>query len=309
MGIAKRLMEELIQERVCQAEWECPLCEEPNMFYSDVPDINFTSDDASDYHASEELILECDSCDFKAEGSIENGVSGVTFHILGPDDKPIHVEAPGLRDYPDPADDYFYWEPSDSPYDVYVVTLEGLRLLINTPIPIEHDDQLINRLAFAQIFTALEAYLSDSLILLAKNDPEIQKALYENVKPLRQKRFSGEDILVDPDAAKTHLLGYLRKEISFHNLVTADKLYKIAINQSIFDDKPNRDLLVKAVSLRHDCVHRNGKTEEGEKLECFETSYVESIATAADTIVMRLYHIITALQFDCFELTENDEKF
>ncbi len=288
MGIAKRMMEEA--ESSFEAQWECPNCDHPNETYFEIPTIDMTSDYARDYHGSDTAEWECEECAHTIEGLITNGSNGVGFEFLDNEGERIHIEAETPRD--DDYHDYFdewepLWTPSESPDDVYKVTLDGMRNLIGNESPSEHDDQLLNRLIFSQIITALEAYLADSLINLVKGDKEIQKKLFAHDQELKKVKFTGIEILENPDLPEKALIQHLQK-LSFHNFPTIDKLFKTAIGTSIFVDDMQRDLLNAARIHRHDCVHRNGKTKEGEKLKIFDNAYILSIANSADSLVRHM---------------------
>lgn len=296
MGISKRMWEDKMYAEARTAEWECPVCHTAHESEFEIPEVNFSSDSASDYHAEEIFEIECDNCGFKKEGVVTNGVGGLDFQITGPDGEAIHIEAPDPYYYEQDYEDW-YWEPSDSPSDVYAVTMEGMRCLLQTNVPIEHDDQLLNRVVFAQIIAAVEAYLSDTLINIVKGNSGIQQSIYEKDTELNKKKFTAAEVLNDPLLPEKYLLGYFREKISFHNLPTANKFYKYALNQDFFVDDTHRNLLGRAIELRHDCVHRNGKTIDGLKQTCFTKDYVSSIADAADKLVTRVRHMEMALEF------------
>lgn len=298
MGLAKQRWMEAMEAEGKNAQWECPVCEESNESDFEIPEINFTSDKARDYHAEETFEIHCTNCDFNAEGIIQNSVFGLEFQIVGPDNIAIDIEAVDPHEYyeADFEEEYeeYYWEPSDNPEDEYKVAINGMLTLLKTSVPIEHDDQLLNRVIFSQTITALEAYLSDSLINLVKDDKAIQKSIYEKDTELSKKKFTAKEFLDDNNLPEKHLLLHLRKKISFHNLDTANKLYKYALNQDIFVDDAHRNLMFRAIDLRHDCVHRNGKSEESVKHDCFDAAYIVSIMEATNQLVTRVKHMLIA---------------
>ena len=115
----------------------------------------------------------------------------------------------------------------------------------------------------------------------------IQKQLYALDKELKGEKFTGTQILEDPDLPEKALIQYLQR-LSFHNFPIIDNLFKIAINHSIFKDDDQRNLLNAARIYRHDCVHRNGKTKDGESLKIFDNDYVIEIANSAENLVKQL---------------------
>ena len=50
-------------------------------------------------------------------------------------------------------------------------------------------------------------------------------------------------------------------------------------------NKDELETLMRAVVYRHDCVHRNGHTKDGEKLVVFTPEYVEQIAGITHSLV------------------------
>lgn len=297
MGIAKRLMEDLQEERISTAEWECPVCETPNESYFDVPEVNYSSDDASDYYGIEGFQIECEDCGFKKTGQVSNGAGGLHFDIYGPDGEPIHIETPGYDEYERlQYEEDYYWEPSDDPNDVFEVTMEGMRNLLHVKSPSEHDKQLLKRVIFSQIITALEAYLADTIINLVKGDTDIQHKLYSTIKDLKAVKFEASKIIKRPHLPEAYLIHWLQGK-SFHNFPMVDELFKAALGISIYDDEAHETLLNEAKDYRHDCVHRNGKTKAGDKLEIFDRAYVDSVASAAENLVLKVEQKVVAYGF------------
>jgi len=301
MGIAKQRWMEALEAEGKNAQWECPKCEGQNDSDFEIPEINFTSDKARDYYGEDIFEIDCEYCGFHAEGTVHNSVFGLEFQITGPDNNPIHIEAIDPNDFyePDFEEEYedWYWEPSDNPNDEFTVAINGMRTLLKTNIEISHDGQLLNRIVFSQTITALEAYLSDTLINLVKGDKVIQKSIYEKDAELGKKKFTAKEFLDDSDLPEKYMLLHFRKKISFHNLDTANKLFKYALNQDIFVDDAHRNLMFRAIELRHDCVHRNGKTEESVKHNCFDTAYVISIIEATEQLFTKVRHMLIATKF------------
>ena len=64
----------------------------------------------------------------------------------------------------------------------------------------------------------------------------------------------------------------------YHSLSRVQFLYKTAIGLDIFDVSIDRVELQRAIKLRHHCVHRNGKDENGNQLTEITRDYVEAIA-------------------------------
>jgi hypothetical protein len=75
----------------------------------------------------------------------------------------------------------------------------------------------------------------------------------------------------------TKVREYLRS-ILYHNLQKVDFLYKTALQTPILNLAQDRAELLKAVILRHDCVHRNGFDKDGNELTIFTKQFVQATA-------------------------------
>lgn len=294
MGQAKRLMEDLEDGIIRTAEWECPECETHNEDYFDVPEVNFSSDDASDYNAEEQFHIECKECGFTSTGIVGNGAGGLHFNINGADGEHIHIETPGYDAYEKRQyEEEHYWEPSDDPNDVFEVTMEGMLNLLQIKSPSAHDKQLLNRVIFSQIITALEAYLADTLINLVKGNAEVQHKLYTTDPDLKKVKFDAAKIIKRPHIPETHLISWIQRK-SFHDFPMANKLFNIVLNIEIYKDDEHEKLLNEAKENRHHCVHRNGKTMDGDKLDIFDKAYIHSVADAAESLVLKVENRVLA---------------
>ena len=64
----------------------------------------------------------------------------------------------------------------------------------------------------------------------------------------------------------------------YHNLGKVDVHYRIALGIRILPLASDKDSLMRAIILRHDCVHRNGYDKQGNKLNNFTRAYVTATA-------------------------------
>jgi hypothetical protein len=65
----------------------------------------------------------------------------------------------------------------------------------------------------------------------------------------------------------------------YHNIGRVNALYRTVFKMDLFRmlDKDETDTLMQAILYRHDCVHRNGYSKEGEKLTVLTPEYVGRI--------------------------------
>ncbi len=87
---------------------------------------------------------------------------------------------------------------------------------------------------------------------------------------------------------------YLRS-ILYHDLAKVDFLYRTALDAPVLGEKEDNDKLFKAITYRHDCVHRNGRDKEGNRLTVFTKAYVQEIAVVMRSLVDRIERKISPL--------------
>ncbi|MEX3969580.1 hypothetical protein [Paraburkholderia caribensis] len=143
---------------------------------------------------------------------------------------------------------------------------------------------LVNRMVFVQQFGALEAYLGDTLVNHVLSDTKAIARLIGEDQTLRGKAFGLAELLDAPDIVHREVKSYL-KSVLYHRLDQVTSLYRVALDINIWPSSVVRSKLFRAVAFRHDCVHRNGYTLEGAKLDIFTKDWVEEIADATKAVV------------------------
>ena len=115
------------------------------------------------------------------------------------------------------------------------------------------------RMLFAQTITLLEAYLSDAFLRLVIGRPALKKRLVNEAAGFKDKKFTLAEILESNPTSDEAIAASL-SEISWHNIARAKTLFSVVCGVEI-----SRDIypLIKAVTTRHDIVHRNGKSIKG----------------------------------------------
>jgi hypothetical protein len=154
--------------------------------------------------------------------------------------------------------------------------------------------ELLNRLVFSHQITALEAYLGDTLLNELLRDDDAVTRLIQKDSNLAQMRFTLTEIAVDPDLVKKKVQEYLRS-IPYHNLAKVDFLYGIALQLKMFPLlESSKEDLFQAVSLRHDCIHRNGFGKDGTKLTVFTRQFVQETSDMIKGSVEKIEQAVRA---------------
>lgn len=199
----------------------------------------------------------------------------------------------GLAHVPDEdVDDWVSYPPPTHPFSVYMTSyLQTSSFLAQHG---SHDGtSLINRMLFSHQITALEAYLCDTLINSVMADKEAMKRLMIKDKDLAEKKFGLATIAEDPALVSKELNKYLRS-VQYHNLPKVDFLYKTALQVKVLDLCGDKDKLFNAVSLRHDCVHRNGFDKDGKELGVFTKQFVQETADQIRHFVEQIQNAVMA---------------
>jgi hypothetical protein len=127
---------------------------------------------------------------------------------------------------------------------------------------------------FASSIAALESYLSDTYINRVLRDSRVLRRHVENNLDLQKEKIRVADVYRYSDTmasrVKTQLLGLI-----WHNLPKVQEMYLATFGQDIKNViKP----LHEAIKVRHDIVHRNGLTRDGQPVEVTEDTITQVLS-------------------------------
>lgn len=223
----------------------------------------------------EQTEIACDNCGTVYSGHVWVYADSTHFEITDPEEFEFYGDMPMYE----PEE----FEPADDPHSIASEALTHLGSLVGTRSP-QNDPQFTNRLVFAGAVSSLEAFLADTLINAVREDQDVRNRLASKNKPLGELQVSAAKLAADPDALANELVRYL-KGLLFHDLKTANALYRDAFGITWYPSKVEADLIFPAMLHRHDCVHRNGRNKEGEKLEIFDNTYVQTFIAAVKKVI------------------------
>ncbi|MBR6124868.1 hypothetical protein IKQ19_14935 [Candidatus Saccharibacteria bacterium] len=156
-----------------------------------------------------------------------------------------------------------YVEPST--FGEFNTTIQELRKMLKFSFTSANDTFFKMVDAFA--VTAMEAYLSGTLIKKVKENDDYLLNAAQKIENLKDEKMTLYEVVKNPDQAKNRILEKLY-EFMYHNLPKIKCIYEAVFGIKI--DYPLKDLM-SIVRRRHDIVHRNGKNKDG----------VEIVLTAA----------------------------
>lgn len=118
-------------------------------------------------------------------------------------------------------------------------------------------DQHLFRLLFVNVITAVETYLSDLFISAVDGDKALLRRFVETTPEFKSEKISVGEVFKAAEEIEKRARSYLM-DVVWHHLNRVKPMFKDTLGLSFPDDMGG---LFKAVLIRHDLVHRNGKTK------------------------------------------------
>jgi hypothetical protein len=122
-----------------------------------------------------------------------------------------------------------------------------------------HLQQHLLRLLYVNVITAVETYLSDLFISAVGKDKALLRRFVETTPEFKSEKIAVSEVFKTAEEIEKKARTYLM-DVVWHHLNRVKPMFKGTLEVSFPDDM--RDLF-KAVLIRHDLVHRNGKKKDG----------------------------------------------
>lgn len=175
--------------------------------------------------------------------------------------------------------------------EIFDENIEASSEVLNLSATISSAKNLLVMLQ-AHVVTAVEAYLSSTFIEKALSAELFMQKLVETDPEFAKRKFTIQEIFTKRESLKDDLRQYL-KDLIFHDIAKVKEMYK-----SVLDiDFGEVGWLFKAVTLRHDCVHRAGYDKDGNQVPLTVASITELIDQCA-TLVHEIESSIESLPAD-----------
>ncbi|MBT0622542.1 hypothetical protein KIH32_01390 [Pseudomonas fluorescens] len=171
--------------------------------------------------------------------------------------------------------------------DIYRKVSTDVVSLLRHPYPSEVKATL-NNMLFAQVVTAVEAYLSSSFISTVINSDILIRRLVETDPELAKRQFSLKEIFTQWEGLKLLVAKYL-KDLIFHDIKKIKPMYRSVLEIDFGDVA----WLFKAISIRHDCVHRNGFDKDGNQHQ-IESDAITDLVRQCTHLVAQIEENLTA---------------
>lgn len=130
--------------------------------------------------------------------------------------------------------------------------------------------ELLNRLAFAYLFSAFETYLWETMVYWLEEDENAATRILDRLPEFANKELKGKDARAFVENAKENIKGYMQR-IPWHRWSDVRPLMQIGLDVKV----PEFAAFKEDLRIRHDIVHRNGTAKEGEPVVISEQALLD----------------------------------
>lgn len=252
--------------------FRCPQCGYSDLLELPVPQFNFNVERMSDLCSEDQIEFACPSCETEFSGDVTCTSASCEIAISEPSPFTMVGDPPMFSADPEEA-----YEPPWDPFSLFQETIQRCLTVADMGFDAKNDPQFLKRMAFTTIVTALETYLSDTLLNAIKADNAALGSLIAKDRHFAAMKIPLSELVNCPDFASRHVRKSIQ-EIPFHNLPRADVIYKSALGISLRSDENRWVRLNEDMRIRHDCVHRNGHDSDGERRDDITFDFVRRVA-------------------------------
>ncbi|KNC88283.1 hypothetical protein [Trabulsiella odontotermitis] len=172
----------------------------------------------------------------------------------------------------------------------------------------QHRSESFIKMQISYSVTIMESCLSEMLKSIAlSNDRYVVHAI-NNIKELKNKSVPISDLLSEENTASKYVQDYL-SGILYHKILQVVEVYKAVLQPQNYESFSLKDVLA-LTRLRHDIVHRNGKTTEG-MTHNFTSEILEKAFETVNTFITHMKDLISsAVQYhESEEISRGLENF
>jgi hypothetical protein len=187
-------------------------------------------------------------------------------------------------------------------YRTFSDGIVSLRVLNSLVINDLNAQRTLKRQIHVGTIACLETYLSDAFINTVLSRESYLRSFFASFKDFKEQKLGMNDLLKFADQAED-ITKKAMLEVIYHNLAKVKKMYESTLTIS-FPDFSN---VQKDIGVRHDLVHRNGKTKEGKEIDIDKVKVDEVISSVVRFVDQIDRELKTKEQ--CNEKTHEEEDF
>jgi hypothetical protein len=171
-------------------------------------------------------------------------------------------------------------------YKNFLSSVSSLRMLNEVDIDEGHLTIILKRQIYISVIASLEAFLSETFISLTNKDSSYFRNFIETYPDFKERKIELSRIFVEQerlnDTAQKVMV-----EVLYHNLGKVRLMYQTTFRIEF----PDITKLSKCIAIRHDLVHRNGKSTSGENIEINSKiifDLIDNVSEFVDDIAKKL---------------------
>lgn len=287
--------------------FKCPSCTRTSRTPVPVPDINWLEEPSI-----RNTVIDCDNCGMRYDATVKK--MSYRYEVVLVDYQTVDVFSSELTELSEShganqsrnsaraTDDPLFEFLSSYSHMTEVLHTYGIGSsgLLKSSAP------EINKLVLSGLISAMEAYLANTLMTLVAEEIDATENLLLKEEKLSSQKITLFEAWNESLTVEKRVQDYLRDQI-YHRLGKVEKLYEIAFNIQVFQSLEVRERLHRAVSLRHDIVHRNGRNHQGEEQD-FSSFAVLAMMRDIHDFVMHVNDQLFKTLIDALEENSNDES-
>lgn len=164
----------------------------------------------------------------------------------------------------------------------FLEQIDNLTKLINSS-----SQQMMLKMSVSYAITLMESCLKDMLVIVTLSSDNNKNNALTKIEGLKQTTVPLAELLhmdVDTyieDVIKKHLIG---KAVNYHNIPAVISIFQVVLGSMSQEVKHYFGAVNKIISLRHDLVHRDGKTVNGDRHELVPSEVKENVTTIRDFV-------------------------
>lgn len=144
-------------------------------------------------------------------------------------------------------------------YENYKVGIDTILKLLNVKIWDRQLKKSFYQMIYVNIVTLMESYLSDTFIKTVASNSDLQRKYIESNPRFQKEKVEISNVFNWLENIEKNIEEELLN-ITFHNIWKVQKMYEDVLAIAFPD---NLTEIQEIILIRHDLVHRNGKTKEG----------------------------------------------
>lgn len=164
--------------------------------------------------------------------------------------------------------------------ETFTSSLFNIKQLLKTRVE-DSSQQCFRRLLYVNVITALETYLSDFFISTISSDPSLIRRFVETNPDFKGEKISLSDVFKASEQIEQRVRTYLM-DVVWHHLARIKPMF---MDTLCLEFPAQMGALFKAILVRHDIVHRNGRTKDGHQ-HVFDERNIIELMTIAEAFVM-----------------------